>query len=184
MWFWWWIPYHPAFGWDRVNCRRKLGGETARTANPNQLKGYSVPYDAMPSIWGVVGFWRMHIPYYSQIVSSLHHVTWKNDFKWGPEQWQAFEQIKWEIVHAVTLGPVQSGQDIKNVLYTTARENGLTWSLWQKAAGDTQGRSLGLGVRDTENPRPAKLQLKKRYWQLTQAFNLLQKWLALKHSSS
>ena len=44
---------------------------------------------------GVVGFWRMHIPNYSQIVSPLYHVTRKkNDFEWGPEQWQAFEQIK------------------------------------------------------------------------------------------
>ncbi|KFP92738.1 hypothetical protein N329_01682, partial [Haliaeetus albicilla] len=49
---------------------------------------------------GVVGFWRMHIPNYSLIVSPLYQVTWKNyDFKWGPEQQQAFEQIKREIVH-------------------------------------------------------------------------------------
>jgi len=93
---------------------------------------------------GVVGFWRMHIPDYSQTVSPLYHVTWKkNDFEWGPEQRQAFEQIKWEIVHAVALGPVRSGLDVKNVLYTAAGENGPTWSLWQKAPGDTQGQSLG-----------------------------------------
>ncbi|KAK4807215.1 hypothetical protein QYF61_024335 [Mycteria americana] len=56
---------------------------------------------------GVVGFWRMHIPNYSLIVSPLYQVTQKkNDFKWGPEQRQAFEQIKREIVHAVALGPV------------------------------------------------------------------------------
>jgi len=36
---------------------------------------------------GIVGFWRMHIPNYSQIVSPLYHVTRKkNDFEWGPEQ--------------------------------------------------------------------------------------------------
>jgi len=63
----------------------------------------------------------------------------KNDFEWGPEQRQAFEQIKWEIVHAVALFPVRSGQDVKNVLYTTAKENGPTWSLWQKAPGQTRG---------------------------------------------
>ncbi|GAB0206432.1 hypothetical protein GRJ2_003108800 [Grus japonensis] len=56
---------------------------------------------------GVVGFWRMHIPNYSLIVSPLYHVTRKkNDFKWGPEQRQAFEQIKQEIVHGVALVPV------------------------------------------------------------------------------
>ncbi|KFR15712.1 hypothetical protein N306_08248, partial [Opisthocomus hoazin] len=93
---------------------------------------------------GVVGFWRMHIPNYSQIVSPLYHVTRKkNDFEWGPEQRQAFEQIKREIVHAVALGPVRSGQDVKNVLYTAAGENGPTWSLWQKAPGETRGRPLG-----------------------------------------
>ncbi|PKU33224.1 hypothetical protein llap_16472 [Limosa lapponica baueri] len=62
---------------------------------------------------GIVGFWRMHIPGYSQIVSPLYEVTRKkNDFKWGPEQQSAFEQIKREIVHAVALGPVQTGQDL------------------------------------------------------------------------
>ena len=97
---------------------------------------------------GVVGFWRMHIPNYSQIVSPLYHVTRKkNDFEWGPEQRQAFEQIKREIVHAVALGPVRSGQDVKNVLYTAAGENGPTWSLWQKAPGETRGRPLGFWSR-------------------------------------
>jgi len=67
----------------------------------------------------------------------------KNDFEWGPEQRQAFEQIKRELVHAVALGPVLSGQDVKNVLYTAAGENGPTWSLWQKAPGETRDRPLG-----------------------------------------
>ncbi|KAK4828006.1 hypothetical protein QYF61_022783 [Mycteria americana] len=80
---------------------------------------------------GVVGFWRMHIPNYSLIISPLYQVTRKkNDFKWAPEQRQAFEHIKQEIVHAVALGPVRAGQDVKNVLYTAAGENGPTWSLW------------------------------------------------------
>ncbi|GAB0203776.1 hypothetical protein GRJ2_002843200 [Grus japonensis] len=104
---------------------------------------------------GVVGFWRMHIPNYSLIVSPLYHITWKkNDFEWGPEQQQAFEQIKQEIVHAVALGPVRAGQDVKNVLYTAAGENGPTWSLWQKAPGETQGRPLGFwsqGYRGSES---------------------------------
>ncbi|KAJ7413044.1 hypothetical protein BTVI_44316 [Pitangus sulphuratus] len=77
---------------------------------------------------GTVGFWRMHIPEYSQIVSPVYHVTQKNYFKCGPEQ-QTFEQIKQEIVHAVALGPLRTGQDVKNVLYTAARDNGPSWSL-------------------------------------------------------
>ncbi|KAK4828877.1 hypothetical protein QYF61_001435 [Mycteria americana] len=105
----------------------------------------------------IVGFWRMHIPNYSPTVSPLYQVTRKNDFKWGPEQRQAFEQIKQEIVHAVALGPVRAGQDVKNVLYTTAGENGPTWSLWQKAPGETRGRPLWFwsrGYRGSEARSP------------------------------
>ncbi|RMC21338.1 hypothetical protein DUI87_02200 [Hirundo rustica rustica] len=84
---------------------------------------------------GTIGLWRMHIPEYSQIVSPLYLVTRKkNDFHWGPEQQQAFAQIKQEIAHAVALGPVRMGPDVKNVLYSAAGNNGLSWSLWQKRA--------------------------------------------------
>ncbi|GAB0203246.1 hypothetical protein GRJ2_002790200 [Grus japonensis] len=87
---------------------------------------------------GIGDFWCMCIPNHSLSVSPFYEVAWKKkNFKWGPEQRQAFEQIKQEIVHAVALGPVQAGQDVKNVLYTTAGENGPTWSLWQKAPGET-----------------------------------------------
>ncbi|RMC22068.1 hypothetical protein DUI87_02939 [Hirundo rustica rustica] len=89
-------------------------------------------------------FWRMHIPEYSQIVSPLYLVTRKkNDFHWGPEQQQAFAQIKQEIAHAVALGPVKTGPEVKNVLYSAAGNNGLSWSLWQKVPGETRGRPLG-----------------------------------------
>ncbi|OPJ78922.1 hypothetical protein AV530_001597 [Patagioenas fasciata monilis] len=66
-------------------------------------------------------------------------------FEWGPEQQQAFEQIKHEITHVVALGPVWTRLDVKTVLYTAAADNGSTWSLslWQKASGETQGRPLG-----------------------------------------
>ncbi|RMB92716.1 hypothetical protein DUI87_30862 [Hirundo rustica rustica] len=84
----------------------------------------------------------------SQIVSPLYLVTRKkNDFHWGPEQQQAFAQIKREIAHAVALGPVRTGPDVKNVLYSAAGNNGLSWSLWQKVRGETQGRPLGFWSR-------------------------------------
>ncbi|KAJ7414127.1 hypothetical protein BTVI_41646 [Pitangus sulphuratus] len=89
---------------------------------------------------GTVGFWRMHIPEYNQIVSPLYLMTRKkNDFQWGPEQQQAFEQIKQEIAHAVALGPVRTGQDVKNLLYTAVMENGPSWSLRQKVPGEKRG---------------------------------------------
>ncbi|RMC09678.1 hypothetical protein DUI87_13464 [Hirundo rustica rustica] len=97
---------------------------------------------------GAIGFWRMHIPEYSQIVSPLYLVTRKkNDFYWGPEQQQAFAQIKQEIAHAVALGPVRTGPEVKNVLYSAAGNNGLSWSLWQKVPGETRGRPLGFWSR-------------------------------------
>ncbi|RMB96506.1 hypothetical protein DUI87_27039 [Hirundo rustica rustica] len=90
----------------------------------------------------------MHIPEYSQIVSPLYLVTRKkNDFHWGPEQQQAFAQIKQEIAHAMALGPVRMGPDVKNVLYSAAGNNGLSWSLWQKVPGETPGRPLGFWSR-------------------------------------
>ncbi|XP_048786341.1 uncharacterized protein LOC125686417 isoform X3 [Lagopus muta] len=100
------------------------------------------------SFLGAVGFWRMHVPNYSLLVSPLYYVTrMRNEFTWGPEQLQAFEQIKQEIARAVALGPVRTGQGIKNILYTAAGENGPTWSLWQRASGETRGRPLGFWSR-------------------------------------
>ncbi|TRZ06541.1 hypothetical protein HGM15179_014734 [Zosterops borbonicus] len=95
-----------------------------------------------------IGFWRMHIPEYSQIVSPLYLVTHKkNDFHWGPEQQQAFLQIKQEIAHAVALSPFKTKPDVKNVLYSAAGNNGLSWSLWQKVPGETESRPLGFWSR-------------------------------------
>ncbi|KAF4796710.1 hypothetical protein TURU_081926 [Turdus rufiventris] len=97
---------------------------------------------------GAIGFWRMHIPKYSHIVSRLYLVTCKkNDFHWGAEQQQAFTQIKQEIAHAVALGPVRTGPEVKNVLCTATGNNGLSWSLWQKVPGETRSQPLGFWNR-------------------------------------
>ncbi|RMC21477.1 hypothetical protein DUI87_02343 [Hirundo rustica rustica] len=51
----------------------------------------------------------------------------KNNFHWGPEQQQAFAQIKQEIAHAVALSPVRTRPVVKkNVLYSAAGNNGLS----------------------------------------------------------
>ena len=34
----------------RLEGHKKLGGDTARAADPNWLKGYSIPFDVMSSI--------------------------------------------------------------------------------------------------------------------------------------
>lgn len=36
----------------------------------------------------------------------------------------------------MALGPVQMGQDVKNILYTAAGGKGPTWSLWQSLRRD------------------------------------------------
>ena len=75
------------------------------------------------SFLGIVGFWRIHVPNYILVVSPLYQAARKkNEFTWGPEQQQAFEQIKREIACAVVLGPARTGQDVKNILYTAAGE--------------------------------------------------------------
>ncbi|KFP05356.1 hypothetical protein N300_10870, partial [Calypte anna] len=96
------------------------------------------------SFLGTVGFWRMHVPLYNQIVKPLYEVTRKKkEFKWGSEQQIAFDNIKQEIVQAMALRPIQTGPDIKTVLYTGGGGDGPTWSLWQKAPGETRGRPIG-----------------------------------------
>ncbi|RMC18270.1 hypothetical protein DUI87_04152 [Hirundo rustica rustica] len=117
---------------------------------------------------GAIGFWRMHIPEYSQIVSPLYLVTRKkNNFHWGPEQQQAFAQIKQEIAHAVALGPVRTGPDVKNVLYSAAGNNGLSWSLWQKVPGETRGQPLGFWSRSYRgseaNSAPTEMEILAAY---------------------
>lgn len=66
----------------------------------------------------------------SPIVIPLYHVIQNNDdFNRGPEQQQTFERINQKIVHAVALGPARTGQDVKNMPYTAATENGPSCSL-------------------------------------------------------
>ena len=79
----------------------------------------------------------MHIRDYSLIVNLLYQVIQKkNDFMWGPEQQQAFEQIKKVTVHAVALWPVWTLQDVKNVLHTVAEKMALLEASGRKHRGE------------------------------------------------
>lgn len=42
--------FYPGFGWDRVNFRKKLGGDTAGMSHPSWPRGFSIPCDVMLSI--------------------------------------------------------------------------------------------------------------------------------------
>lgn len=48
-----------------------------------------------------------------------------------------------EIACAVDLGPVWTGSDVQNLLYTAAWDKGPTLSLWQRASGKIWGLPLG-----------------------------------------
>ncbi|KQL59863.1 hypothetical protein AAES_15613 [Amazona aestiva] len=110
---------------------------------------------------GAVGFWRMHIPNYSLIASPLYYVTQKkNDFKWGPEQQQAFEQIKRQTVHAVAQGPVRTGPDVKLYCTTQLGRMVLPGASGRKLQGRLEVDPSAFGIRDTEDLRPAIPQLK------------------------
>lgn len=96
----------------------------------------------------------MYIPNYSLIFSPVYQVTQtKNDFKWGPEQWRAFE--KNQTGHSLcrrswaTLDTARHKKCAQN----TAKRNVSPWILWQKIPGETLGQALRflcLGYRGSE----------------------------------
>ncbi|RMC21577.1 hypothetical protein DUI87_02444 [Hirundo rustica rustica] len=85
-------------------------------------------------------------------------LTWRGvQYTWNPlpQRWKhsptichgliqtALEKdLKQEIAHAIALGPVRTGPEVKNMLYSAAGNNGLSWSLWQKVPGETQRQPL------------------------------------------
>ncbi|XP_042649716.1 uncharacterized protein LOC122153524 [Tyto alba] len=120
-------------------------------------------------------------PTAAQVVSPLNQVRReKNDFTWGPEQQGAFEQTKQEIVQALALGPVRQDKMLE-MCSTPQAGNGPTWRFWQRAPGETRGLTPGLlesGIQRIRAP------LKRRYQQRMRGFELLQRWLVRKQSSS
>ena len=59
----------------------------------NKITALSLPTSKEKAQYflGIVGFWRMHIPNYSLIVSPIYQVMWKKNFTRGPELQQADE---------------------------------------------------------------------------------------------
>ncbi|RMC21421.1 hypothetical protein DUI87_02287 [Hirundo rustica rustica] len=90
-------------------------------------------------------------------------------------------KIKQEIAHAVALGPVRTGPDVKNVLYSAAGNHGLSRSLWQKVPGETRGRPLGFWSRSYSgyeaNYTPTEKEILAAYEGVQAASE--SKWIAL-----
>ncbi|GAB0192610.1 hypothetical protein GRJ2_001726300 [Grus japonensis] len=88
-----------------------------------------------------------------RLLSSMRkRCPFSEDVVCWPGKWTTMERgILY--LRKIALGPVRAGPDVQNVLYTTAGENGPTWSLWQKAPGETRGQPLGFwsqGYRGSE----------------------------------
>lgn len=96
--------------------------------------------------------------------------TWKQE---------TYEQIKQQIVHAVALGPLRKGQHVKNVLYMAARENGPSWSLWQKNTNTTAGL-LELEIKRISDLLHSTW--KRDAGSLWNGLSCFKKWFPLKHS--
>ncbi|RMC03405.1 hypothetical protein DUI87_20602 [Hirundo rustica rustica] len=79
-----------------------------------------------------------------QILLEAGFAIEKNKVK-GPAREIQFLGVKWQDGwrQIPTEAINKSGPDVKNVLYSAAGNNGLSWSLWQKVPGETQGRPLG-----------------------------------------
>ncbi|GAB0195094.1 hypothetical protein GRJ2_001974700 [Grus japonensis] len=77
-----------------------------------------------------------HLQYIDDII------VWGNSAEEVSEKGKKIIQILLQAGFAIKQRP-----DVKNVLYTAAGENGPTWSLWQKAPGETRGRPLGFWSR-------------------------------------
>ena len=113
------------------------------------------------SFLGIVGFWRMHVPNYSLIVSPLYQVTWKkNDFTWGPERQQAFEKIKQEIARAMTPGASTDRTGCKeHPLRCCWRERSHLEFVAKNLRGDPRPTP---GVEHTGGLKSATLQLRRK----------------------
>lgn len=109
-----------------------------------------------------------------------HQVT-QNDFKLGLEQQEAFEQVKEEVVHAVTTWASQDQTRCEQCALCNSQEK---WSFLGPGKKQLDNDSWGSGASLTEDLKLAMPWLKKRSWQPLKGFRLPQKWLALKQSSS
>ncbi|KAF4805680.1 hypothetical protein TURU_000153 [Turdus rufiventris] len=134
---------------------------------------------------GAIGFWRMHIPQYSQIVSPLNLGTRKkNDFHWGAGQQQAFAQIKQEIAHAGPLGPVRTGPEVKNVLYCATGITACPGAFGRRCLGRLEALLWDSGAEATEGLKPTTLPQRRRSWLPMKESKLPQRLLRRKQNSS
>ncbi|TRZ05893.1 hypothetical protein HGM15179_021216 [Zosterops borbonicus] len=75
--------------------------------------------------------------------------TWRGvQYTWNqlPQGWKHSPTICHGLIQAA-LENVRTGPNVRNVLYSATRNNGLSWSLWQKVPEETQGRPLGFWSR-------------------------------------
>ncbi|KAJ7398450.1 hypothetical protein BTVI_125470 [Pitangus sulphuratus] len=101
-------------------------------------------------------------PEYLQYIDDI--IVWGDTAEEVSEKGKKIIQILLGAGFAIkkTLGPVRTGPDVKNVLYSASGNKGLSWSLWQKESDETQGCHLDSGAEATEDRKPITLQQKRR----------------------
>ncbi|RMC03498.1 hypothetical protein DUI87_20697 [Hirundo rustica rustica] len=110
---------------------------------------------------GTISFWRMHIPEYSQTVSPLYWLPARRMISTGAlNSNKPLPRSSRRSLMRVALGPVRTGPEVKNVLYSAAGNHSLSWSLWQKVPGETRSRDSG--VEAIEGLKPTTLQQRRK----------------------
>lgn len=101
----------------------------------------------MKSFIGVVGFWRMHIPDYTQFVNPLSHVNWK--------------KIS-EVLNNTFLNKLDRGFKYKRCALHCSWRELFFLETGKKYPGRLKADSWGSGVVDTKDLKPETPQMKKK----------------------
>ena len=86
-----------------------------------QIESYERPTTRkhVQSFLGKINYYRAHIPNLAKIAAPLYDLTKKsNDFRWGSDEQQSFEDLKCAFKARIVLAPIRNGVEYK--LYTDA----------------------------------------------------------------
>lgn len=88
-------------------------------------------------VMGILGYWRLHIPYLQMILAPIHRVCRKAaDFVWGPEQKKSLELAKEYVQTYTQLYVPQPGEEIIiDIIYANDFGN---WGIYTKSNSQTK----------------------------------------------
>ena len=91
-----------------------------------QIESYERPTTRkhVQSFLGKINYYRAHLHNLAKIAAPLYDLTKKsNDFRWGSDEQQSFEDLKCVFKARIVLAPIRNGVEYK--LYTDA--SGIAW---------------------------------------------------------